>query len=113
MPASRFLEYEVALLLAKYGRDALLRALSHKLHVTPEKLISILESPLNRKPSPSTRKKLSPFDVVEELVKKQPEKAQFLRALHGRFENRSFLPELRDVKRFFEQHQRSLGATKS
>lgn len=113
MSAPKFLEYEMALLLAKYGKSAVLKALAQKLNATPEQLEAILETRPTEKSSPRTRKRLSPSDVVEDLALKYPEKAQFLRILHGRFENRGFLPELRDVKRFFEQRQRPLGSAKS
>lgn len=113
MSSARFLDYEVALLLAKYGRAALLDALGKKLHLTPEQLDSILRAPINEKPASRSRKKSSPVDLVAELAHGHPEKAHLLRSLYGRFQNRTFLPEMRDVRRFFDQRARSLGASKS
>lgn len=113
MSAPQFLDYEVALLLAKYGKTALLKALAEKINLTPEQLESILQSPPTQSGGPRSRKKLSASDVVEALAQEHPEKAQFLRVLQARFENRGFLPELRDVKRFFEQRHRVLGTAKS
>ena len=113
MSASRFLDYEVALLLAKYGKTALLKALAQKLNTTPEQLESILQSSPTEGLSPRARKRRSVPNVIEDLAQKHPDKAQFLETLQARFENRSFLPELRDVRRFFEQHQRPLATTKS
>lgn len=113
MSEPRFLEYEVALLLAKYGKPSLLKALAQKLNATPEQLETILQSPPNQAFPSRARKKVSGSSVVEDLAQKHPDKAQFLRVLQARFENRGFLPELRDVKRFFEQRQHPLGATKS
>lgn len=113
MSASRFLDYEVALLLAKYGKSALLKVLAQKIDLTPEELESILQPLPAHSRSSHPRKKQSASDLVEALAQEHPEKAQSLRALQARFENRSFLPELRDVKRFFEQRHRELGNAKS
>jgi hypothetical protein len=113
MPGSRFLEYEVALLLAKYGKTAVLDALARKLQLTPGQLEAILQTPINEKPTSRSKKKPSSADFVAQLAQEYPSKAQFLRTLHIRFGNRTFLPELRDVKRFFEEHDSPLGALKT
>ncbi len=113
MSASLFLDYEVALLLAKYGKTALLKALAEKINTTPDQLESILQSPPTQSGATPSRKKPSASNIVEALAQEHPDKAQFLRVLQTRFENRSFLPELRDVKRFFEQRHRALGTAKS
>lgn len=113
MISLKFLDYEVALLLAKYGKTALLAALARKLQLTPEQLEGILQTPLNDKPVARSRKRPSPVDLVAQLAQEHPNKAQLLRTLHGRLENRTFLGELRDVRRFFERHGRPLGAVKS
>ncbi len=111
--SSKFLNYEITLLLAKYGKNAVLGTLAKKLELTPEELEIILRTPLAEKSSSRSRKKPSPIDLVTQLADEYPTKAQLLRTLHARFENRSFLPELRDVKRFFDRHARSLGVPKS
>jgi len=113
MSSPKFLDYELALLLAKYGRNALLGALAKKLELTPEQLEAILQTPLNEKSVSRSRKKPSPVDLVTQVAQEDPTKAHLLRTLYGRFENRTFLPELRDVRRFFDRHGRPLGASKS
>ncbi len=112
MSAPRFLEYEVALLLAKYGKSALLKALAQKVNLTPEQLEAILQNPPTQSRT-HPRKKQSASELVDALAREHPEKAESLRVLQARFENRSFLPELRDVKRFFDQRHRTLGSAKS
>jgi hypothetical protein len=112
MSSSKFLDYEVALLLAKYGKNAVLDALAKKLQLTPDQLEVALQTFPNEK-SGSRSRKTSTIDLVTQLAQENPNKAQLLRTLHGRFENRTFLPALRDVKRFFERHARQLGASKS
>jgi hypothetical protein len=80
---------------------------------SPEELEKLLQKLPTSKPGPRPSKRPSAQELVDELVQAHPDKANMLRILHGRFENRSFLPELRDVKRFFEQRTRTLGSTKS
>ncbi len=113
MSTKRFLNYEVALLLAKYGKSALLGALAQQLQLTPDQLEEILQRPLTEKSAPRADNQSSAVDLVAQLGQEHPNKILLLRTLQGRFQNRTFLPELRDVKRFFERHARPLGATKS
>jgi hypothetical protein len=113
MPFSKFLDYEVALLLAKYGKTAVLGTLAKKLQLTLDELERILETHLNEKSVSHSKKRPSTVDLVAHLAEAHPNKAQLLRTLNGRFENRMFLPELRDVKRFFEQHDQPLGSSRS
>jgi hypothetical protein len=113
MSSSKFLDYEVTLLLAKYGKSALLEALAKKLELTPDQLEATLQTPPNRKSISHSRKKPPPVDLVKQLSHEFPNKAHLLQTLYERFENRAFLPELRDVRRFFEQHARRLRASKS
>lgn len=112
MLSSKFLDYEIALLLAKYGKTALLEALARKLQLAPDELERILETQLNEKSVPQS-KRPSPVDLVAQLAGAYPNKAPLLRTLQNRFEDRTFLPELRDVRRFFEQHRHPLGASRS
>ena len=113
MSSSKFLDYEVALLLAKYGKRALLSALAEKLELTPDQLEVILQTPLNARLISRSRKKPPPLDLVKQLAHEYPDKAHLLQTLYERFDNRTFLPQLRDVRRFFERHARPLGASKS
>jgi hypothetical protein len=113
MAALKFLDHEVALLLAKYGKKAVLDALARNLQFTPEQIEAILQKSLRDKSATHPRKRPSAADLIAQLAQTYPNKAQFLRTLHGRFANRAFLVRLADVKRFFEQHDRPLGRSKS
>ena len=113
MGSSKFLDYELTLLLAKHGKPAVLRALAGKLDLGPDELERILETALNGGSVALTKRKPRPADPIEELAAAYPDKAKLLWTLHTYFENRKFLPELRDVKRFFDQHDYPLGATRS
>jgi hypothetical protein len=113
MMSSTYLEYEVALLFAKYGKSAVLNALATKMQLSPEELESLLQEIPSKKAQARSRKTPAAVDSIAEIVREHPAKAHLVRTLHGRFQNRTFLPELRDVRRFFEQHSRNLGAIKS
>jgi hypothetical protein len=113
MSSPKFLDFEVALLLAKYGKSALLAALAKKLQLTPEQLEEMLQARLSEVPVSRPKKRTDSADVIARLAQEHPEKTQYLRDLTARFENRTFLREFRDVKRFFEEHGRSLGTAKS
>lgn len=113
MSSAKFLDYEVALLLAKYGRSAVSRALAEKVNMTVEELEAALQALPTRAAARHPRKKHSLLELAEQLGKTHPEKASGLRELAIRFENRAFLPELRDVKRFFGQHIGAHVAAKS
>lgn len=111
-PSSKFLDYEVVLLLAKYGEAALLTSLAKHLHLTLEELDALLQNAPNSKEA-RPKKKPTSVELLTQLAQAYPNKAELLRTLNNRFGNRTFLPELRDVKQFFEQHDRPLGGSRS
>ena len=113
MSYSKFLDYEVALLLAKYGERALLGALAKQLKLTPAQVEAFLQSPPARKSGARSTKMSLLSDLVTQLAQEHPNKVEALRTLHGRLENRTFLTELKDVRRFLDRHGSSLGSTKS
>ena len=113
MSTIRFLEYEVALLLAEYGKEAVLIAFAQKLALSQPELESILNQIEKEKPGARRARKPAVTDPIEAAAAQHPEKAGRLRIMGERFQNRLFLPELRDVKRFFEQHTQTVGRIKS
>ena len=113
MTTSRFLEYEVALLLAKYGKEPVLLMLAEKLGCAQTELEALMTDIEKKKAIPAGSRAAPTADQIETIISQHPEKASRLRVLNSRFRNRTFLPELRDVRRFFEQHSRNLGHTKS
>ncbi len=113
MSYSKFLDYEVALLLAKHGESALLGALAKQLKLTPEQLEAFLQSPPARKSGARSTQRSLPSDLITQLAQEHPNKAEALRRLHGHLENRTFLTELKDVRRFLDRHGSSLGSTNS
>jgi hypothetical protein len=113
MTSSVYLEYEVALLLAKYGKSAVLNVLAAKLNLSKEELEAGLENLRHGKRSSSRRRRRTDEDELGAMVRRYPEKAAQLRTLAERFRSRTFLPGLRDVKRFFERHARIVNGSRS
>lgn len=107
MGPEQYLDYEVTLLLAKHGEKHVLSALATKLGLTTEELQLTLEALKTRRPRTiKARKPIDPSRTIESIILEHPEKATSLRLLYSRFQNRTFLPELKDVKRFFDRHSR-------
>ena len=67
----------------------------------------------DRKSDARSKKRSSLSDLVTRLAQQHPSKADALRTLYARLENRTFLPELKDVRRFFDRRGHPLGNTKS
>lgn len=112
MSSKEFLDYEVALLLAKYGSSAVLGALSNKLQLRPDELASMLRALPKKRPR-NVKRKVMPYEIVAQIAQKHPQKAELLKVLGRRFENKMFLPELRDVRQFFRSHAHDPGALRS
>lgn len=114
MSTPRFLHYEVALLLAQYGRSAVLGALAGQLKLSEAELDAVLNAlPAKGSNAARSKKPMSVEESIEATLAKHPGKADHLRKIRSRFENRLFLPDLRDVKRFCEQHGFSAKSVKS
>ena len=69
---------------------------------TVEQAENELRAAEERKPS-KKRKTLSVADAVANAIRERPDAAEFLQLLGTRFENRTFLPQLKDVQRFLDR----------
>jgi hypothetical protein len=105
------LEIDVRLLLVRYGRTKVLQVLARLTEQTIEDLERHLQT-IQHKPKPK-RAPPSIMDLVEATAQERPEIAEPLRALAVGFENRTFLPQLRDVQRFLDGTGASHGKLKS
>jgi hypothetical protein len=98
----QLLEIDVRLLILRHGRQRLLEAIARLGEQTVEEIehqLQILES----KPKPIRAEKLRLIDMVASECRKRPGIEEPLRALVLKFENHTFLPHLRDVRRFLER----------
>jgi hypothetical protein len=100
----QLLDIDVRLLVLRHGRQRVLSALARLVEQTPEELEEQLRtlghiSVTRRRKEPS--QSLIEFAVSE--CRDRGEILEPLRALAVAFENRSFLPNLRDVQRFLHR----------
>jgi hypothetical protein len=114
MTPREFLDLEVSLILLKHGKEALLQSVARRMQLSDESLRLELDKLLRAEYALSSKKKSAtrPF-VLDSVLVGREEKADYLRQLCARFENRTFLSELKDVKRFFDRQGRSAPTWKS
>ena len=106
-----FLELELRLLIVRYNRKRVLHALARLGDQTPEQLEELLraaeEKRKAKRPEPSV------MDIVASESRVHPEIAEPLRLLGLAFQNRTFLPQLRDVRRFLDRTSSTHGKLRS
>jgi hypothetical protein len=105
--SDQFLELEIRLLILRYGRQKVLHALAQ----LGEQTLEELERQLERTKVKQRAKKPKPsiIDIVAAECREHPELAEPLRNLALGFQNRTFLPHLREVHRFLDR----IGSTQS
>jgi hypothetical protein len=106
------LDIDVRLLLVRYGRNKVLQAFARLGEQTVEDLERQLQS-IQQKSTKPKRVPPSVKELAEAAAQEHPEIAEPLRALAVKFENRTFLPQLRDVQRFLDRTGVSHGKLKS
>jgi hypothetical protein len=98
------LKLDVQLLLLRYGRRKVLDMLATLGEQTGEQLELELElRTAQGRRTKRVRKKSSAVEVLPEISSPTPEVAEALRVLATRYENRMFLPQIRDVQRFLDR----------
>ena len=98
------LQLELRLLIHKYGYDSVLQVLADT-KGNSLKEIELLLSNLEKKTvhSKAPSKKKSELEIAEEVIKNS-EHYSILKQLAVNYQNKTFLPQLKDVKRLLEQH---------
>ncbi len=106
------LNIELRLLMLRYGRRSVLSALARITDQTPEQIEADLALAEKRKAG-SKKRVVSAVDLAEQLGNENEESAEMLKTLAARFENRTFLPQLRDVQRLLDRAGYPHGRLKS
>jgi hypothetical protein len=106
------LDLDVRLLLLRHGRAKVLQALAVLGEQTVEELELQMQA-LGQKTKAKKRAQPVLMDLVAEQAGLRPEISEPLRALAVAFENRTFLPQLRDVQRFLDRIGAPHGKFKS
>jgi len=114
MTPHQLLRYHLVLLVAANGKQQVLATLADVLRLSPEELDTTLGAvktldAAGEKPPKGTR----PRDPIDAVVKRHPDKAEALMKLNARFTNKAFLPELRDIRRFLDDHSQPFKTLKS
>jgi hypothetical protein len=111
MTPQEILELEISLLLIKYGKDRVLKTFAKKIDDELIQKLSIA-SKISQNRTQKKKGPRKPFSI-EPLFEGREDKADLLTALQARFKNRTFLPELRDVKRFLDRNTNRAISLKS
>ncbi len=96
-----FLQIELDLLLLKYGEAAVIKALSISIDTTEDELkekIQVLKEKKLKTPK-RPRQQKQPLDIAKEVIKGSSGESQLM-DLAILYQNKQFLPQLKDVKRF-------------
>src|SRR5205807_6574297 len=107
------LQIDLRLLLLRYGRRRILDALAALGDQTPEEVEAQITLAEKRKASRKTKTPSSAVELVAQVCPEKPESTQILKTLATRYDNRTFLPQLRDVQRFLDRIGSSHGRLKS
>jgi chromosome partitioning protein len=103
---NRFLELELRLLVARYGRPQVLQGLAKLTGSTVEAIESQMKE-IEQRTSARTSKRKSTEAILEEITAKNPASRSSLQKLLALYESRTFLPHLRSVKSFLERRGHS------
>jgi hypothetical protein len=114
MTPQQVLRYQIILLLASNGRNRVISTLADVLKMGEDELEANLVriEQLETKRQPKS-KGTSGDGGLERLAAQYPDKAQALRLLSARFINKTFLSELREVRRFFDTRSMPTKSLKS
>jgi hypothetical protein len=98
------LKLELRLLILRHGRKAVLETLAALDEQTPERVEADLKLAEQRNRGPKKKRKIvSASESAAQISQERPEAAELLRILATRYDNRVFLPQLRDVQRFLDR----------
>lgn len=104
MESGKLIEYDILFLLAKYGEAPVLRTLASKLGISEPDLEDKLRNLKTERPRALTSGRSQARRKLEPVLCQYPEKAEYLQTLFARFQEKTFLPDLRDVKRFLDRN---------
>lgn len=114
MTPQEALRYHLALLLASNGQSRVLAALAALLKLSEQELDAQLAALAKMEPKTAAKAEGSGSTrTLDVLLAQYPDKADALRTLNSRLVNKTFLAELRDVRRFLESHSHPAKSLKS
>lgn len=114
MKSDQILRVYITLLLLEYGKNPVLRMLAELIDHDQNKLEKILDDMNKIRRAPTKRMPTAkPSVSINSLLEKHPDKAPIVLSLKDRYDNRTLLPELKDVRRFLEKYSQTPKSIKS
>jgi DNA-binding transcriptional regulator YbjK len=97
----KLLDIELRFLIHRYGKQRILSRLAN----IAEQTLETLEQQINEleKQKKQKTRNVSIVELARSEGMNHPESAELLRSLAIQYQNRNFLPQLRDVQRFLDQ----------
>ncbi len=99
--SDQLMQLEVRLLLLKHGRQKVLRALGQLSDQSPDQIEQQIQAMEEKRRSRRTKPTVAEMAAKE--AKGREEIEEPLRTLAVAFENKTFMPQLRDIQRFLDQ----------
>lgn len=106
MSTDNILELEISLLLIKYEYKQVIKVLASLQNVKEEDLKQLIQETKEKKATKAAKPKRSQInfgEIIFQITEQYPAKKFRIDQLAVRFENKIFLPELKDVRRFLER----------
>ena len=101
---SELIGLEIRLLLLKYGRDAVMRAIAGATEMSVEELEALLAQKIHSRKSRKRKRDLKPEEFVESRQDLDPERKSLLRVLARRYTGRRFLSTWAEIDTFVRDH---------
>lgn len=101
------------MLLAKYGVNRVLESIAKRRDMSVEEIERELRRLEETRKKSRTSHRKTAKEIVDKAKVENPEKRQILVSLASRFDNKTFLPELRDARRLLERFNSNQKSLKS
>jgi len=99
-----YLEIEIKLLVLKYGHTAVLKGLAMAANTSLEEIEAMIRRITERKTSKArTLQRKTAIETAEKIISSSAN-YKLLHELAVRYQDRTFLPQLRDARQFLERH---------
>lgn len=116
MKQAEFLRLQLALLTLQYGEHAVLESLAGLRGLGTEDLqdqLLDIAKIRRHKTSLAPTSNQNPGSRLESILKGHPEKAELINAIKEKYDKKTLLSELKDVRRFLDRHGQTTNTLKT
>jgi hypothetical protein len=113
MLSDEIIELEICLLLIKYGERKVINSLAKVVDLDIKDIetkLQRIQRPIKKPVKKNAKLRLQ---FIDKIIDQYPERANLLKILYSRFQNKTFLPELRDIKRLLDRYSLESRGVKS